>query len=156
MTNRRQVYMLLVGARLIAPLLVLASLGSGRGIAIGMALEASPAQRTNQPCLPAWRLVPGPEERESSVPLGIAAVGPNDIWAVGRSQYWNEGMLKPLILHWNGARWDEAGISKLGPGAALAGVAVIRQDDAWAVGYSGEPRVVQTRPFTAHWDGHTW
>ena len=49
MTNRRQVYMLLVGARLIAPLLVLASLGSGRGIAIGMALEASPAPQLQRP-----------------------------------------------------------------------------------------------------------
>src|SRR5438477_11662286 len=102
MTNRRQVYMLLVGARLIAPLLVLASLGSGRGIAIGMALEASPAQRTNQPCLPAWRLVPGPEEREGSVPLGIAAVGPNDIWAIGYYGKYH----RPLAEHWDGTKWS--------------------------------------------------
>jgi hypothetical protein len=36
---------------------------------------------------------------------GIAAVGTDDVWAVGTRVTPNEGILKPLVQHWDGQRW---------------------------------------------------
>lgn len=84
-----------------------------------------------------WRVVPSPTPPDSNYDLlAVAAVAPNDVWAVG------EG---PIIEHWNGLRWRMVP----SPGAAgnLMGVAAISPHDVWAVGDS---------PSIVHWDGVRW
>src|SRR5262249_23038221 len=94
-----------------------------------------------------WRIVPnaGPEGQFSAV----AAVGANDIWAVGEAE---QG--RPFIEHWDGRHWSvvqNPGPTKDDPNGlalslALSGIAAVSAHDVWAVGSSG----------IEHWDGKRW
>jgi hypothetical protein len=80
--------------------------------------------------------------------MGIAALGPRNVWAVG-SHTINPS--RSLIEHWNGARWrfvpsplDDVHDQQ------LQGVYAVSQTDIWAVGYRGR------HPLIEHWDGSMW
>ncbi|WP_055588277.1 hypothetical protein [Peterkaempfera griseoplana] len=81
----------------------------------------------------------------------VAVLGPEDAWAVGRS----EGQdTQALIEHWNGTAWSLADTSALPAGTGLTGVTADRPDDVWAVGYTVLSDGVT--PLVAHWDGTSW
>ncbi len=93
--------------------------------------------------------------------LSVEAVSSNDVWAVG---YNDDGV---LIFHWNGTGWSRGGFSRavqeqlkggsLAPAYSLTrltDLAVISQNDVWAVGtirVSGSNRTL-----TMHYDGTSW
>jgi hypothetical protein len=68
--------------------------------------------------------------------LGVAAVAPDDVWAVG---------VGPMIEHWDGVRWRLVP-NPPGP-SVLTGVDAVAPNDVWAVGDS---------PSIEHWDGMRW
>jgi hypothetical protein len=87
--------------------------------------------------------------RTGGVLLGMAAISPSDIWAVG-SERDAGGANQPLALHWTGSAWHETSMS---PGAAdggLTAVAGIGADDVWAVGSAREGSLAM------HWNGSGW
>jgi hypothetical protein len=87
-----------------------------------------------------WSIVPSVNIKPGVVDnglLGVSAVAPNDVWAVG--SYGDEPAQAPQTLteHWNGATWDLVpSPNRHGTTASnvLAGVAAISTNDVWAVG----------------------
>lgn len=112
-----------------------------------------------------WTDVPTPELGEgASILSGIAALAPDDIWAVGtngRTPYAvsPKGIFDlgttTLTLHWNGKEWTHVpSLNVPDTGNTLADVAALAPNDVWAVGstYSGEGG----EHITLHWDGKQW
>jgi len=95
----------------------------------------------------AWHLVNGAAIRGKNVQTefgGVAAVSAKSVWAVG-SVYTSRG-LRPLIEHWNGAKWRVVASPDPGGLAAsdyLRAVAASRAG-VWAVGTSAPGNIYQT------------
>ena len=104
-----------------------------------------------------WRVVPTPS------PLGaeqfgnsIAAIAPNDVWAVGTN-----ALQATLAAHWDGTRWKivqtpflQDGVNPLN---SLTGVTAIATDNIWASGYEGNVNNQNfMKPYVLHWDGTKW
>ncbi|HMA36439.1 MAG TPA: hypothetical protein VKY74_18425, partial [Chloroflexia bacterium] len=74
--------------------------------------------------------------------LGLAATGPDDVWAVGTIHPANYSGRESLILHWDGRQWRRVASP---PAGALQAVAAAGPQSAWAAGES-----------LLHWDGTRW
>jgi hypothetical protein len=99
---------------------------------------------------------PNPPDGRDNRLYSIAAVSPDDVWAVGFSGTGTFGTLRTLILHWNGAKWSIMPSPNAGSNTpnALYGVAAVSPNDVWAVGWTGNNASSQT--LVIHWDGITW
>jgi hypothetical protein len=67
-------------------------------------------------------------------------------------------VVKALIAHWNGRRWDRVPTPAV-PGygqVSLFGIAAAATDDIWAVGYAEKASALVTRTVTEHWNGRRW
>ena len=89
---------LLTGAVLIVLILVLAGTTFAEDGA--KAAPASPADESGQ----YLAVVSGPEGPEVTQLSGVAAIAPDDVWAVGSSPY--HGIVDATFVHWNGTKWD--------------------------------------------------
>jgi hypothetical protein len=85
--------------------------------------------------------------------FGVAAVGANDVWAVGQSR--TASTTQPLIEHWDGQRWTQIASPMIGREAWLASVAATSSGDVWAVGATWTPQE-ESQPLIEHWDGRSW
>ena len=86
----------------------------------------------------------------------VAAVASNNVWAVGFS-FTCTALLKPMVLHWNGASWSVVATPKLNTNdnAALNGIVALTANNIYAVGYKPATNgAVQT--LIEHWDGVSW
>jgi hypothetical protein len=83
----------------------------------------------------------------------VAALGPADVWAVGRQD--NGQGPRTLIEHWDGGSWSVVP-SPNGSGveAELRGVSFTGPSDVWAVGDTADD--TSTRSLIEHWDGNSW
>ena len=110
-----------------------------------------------------WRAVsvPEPPGAARSELAAVAAIAPDDVWAVGD---WDTGTLSAehraivhvLIEHWDGSTWSVVPAPDLSPDGEnrLLGVAAGSPDDVWAVGFG--TRANLGIPLIEHWDGSTW
>jgi hypothetical protein len=92
-----------------------------------------------------WTIAESATQDGDAVLRGLAAVAPNDVWAVGSAQG------APFAVHWDGASWQTATLptpSVVGGLNAISGSAT----DLWAVGAAADG----ARVLTAHWDGTRW
>jgi hypothetical protein len=101
-----------------------------------------------------WSIVPGPKVGATSKLHGVAAVGANDVWAVGSysdpaTNWWDQ----TLVLHWDGTSWRRVSSPSLGTTSELHGVAAVSRDNIWVVGFDLESN---WRTVILHWDGTTW
>ena len=83
-----------------------------------------------------WSIVPSPSPGagQKARLRGVAAQGPNDVWAVG--DYYNDFFYPAesvLILHWDGASWSTVPGDNSGDLNQLNGIDVLA-DYRWAVG----------------------
>jgi hypothetical protein len=97
---------------------------------------------------------PNPPDTTVSAVRGIAAIGPDDIWATGYSTQ-DRATWNTLIEHWDGAAWTIVpGAVTPAPKNWLLGAGGLTTDDVWAVGqfaydtYRGS--------LIEHWDGQVW
>ena len=86
---------------------------------------------------------------------GVAALSPNDAWAVGQYTDSIGDPLRILVEHWDGKTWSI--VPAPNPSQTengLEDVVASGPNDVWAVGYS----VVGTHATTLveHWDGQQW
>lgn len=115
-----------------------------------------------------WQHVPPPFGRSDPL-AGFSATGWRDAWAVGSYGQGGNAVTKyshPLAAHWNGHSWrlTHLPIRSGDNVAALEDVAVVRPDDAWALGESqhlqldGNNGLSATRPAALfeHWNGRSW
>ncbi len=99
-----------------------------------------------------WRVVAGaPLDPEYGALYGIAAVAPDDVWAVG---FQGSPFFTTLTEHWDGSTWTKVPAPSPGVYAALYAVSANGPDDVWSVGYqrTGDRYVT----VTLHWDGSSW
>jgi len=100
-----------------------------------------------------WTIVPGPTLDVVAPTLrGVAAVAPDDAWAVGSSGG-ELGPTRALAEHWDGSAWHEVDLPLPGP-AELTGVSATSANDAWAVGTRFDSSPIGT--LAMHWDGSAW
>ncbi|MGR6999143.1 hypothetical protein ACU686_14985 [Yinghuangia aomiensis] len=98
--------------------------------------------------------------------LGITALAPNDVWAVGWTQVLDESIPDPdggpttivdhhegLVQHWDGRAWNRVTVPQPFASWALSGVSASGPDDIWAVGngYGDDDT-----PVVMHYDGRSW
>jgi hypothetical protein len=110
----------------------------------------------------AWSIVATPATTGSakSILSGVAALGPADAWAVGRSR-----ASTALIEHWNGSQWAIVPSPNPAPpagqtfaGSALTAVSARSASDIWAVGSYTTAKGTTANSFTLteHWNGSAW
>ena len=96
-----------------------------------------------------WRHSPTPSPNDLfSHFFGVAAVAPNDVWAVGEYDSL-AGTYTPAIraitAHWNGSDWTMIPTPSVGvTGTTLTDVAAAGANDVWAIGYSNTYGTPQT------------
>src|SRR5436309_3023426 len=89
--------------RFIAALVLLLS----TGLAAGAAFAGSAGTNRSTECPGEWNVVPSPNISRQNYLTGVAAVAPNDIWAVGYSSLSPYGGTeRTLIEHWDGTSWS--------------------------------------------------
>jgi hypothetical protein len=112
-------------------------------------------------CGPSWSTVPSPSQVQS--PHAIAAIAPDDIWAVGYN--FNKAAERPpnvatVSEHWDGNSWTE--FPTPDPSAnenALLGADALSRTDVWAVGYTGTGETEGANAFKTlveRWNGTRW
>ncbi|HKP51654.1 MAG TPA: hypothetical protein VJ183_03280 [Chloroflexia bacterium] len=90
-----------------------------------------------------WKVIPSPNVGAGESELtGVAALGSNDVWAVGSA---SKG---PLVIHWDGEQWEVVPVPE--SRGKLNKIVAITARDMWAVGSSGGDTL------TMHWDGAVW
>lgn len=101
-----------------------------------------------------WTRTPGPQVpgRESLYLNGVAAVGPDDAWAVGDLLDDSAS----LIAHWDGRSWLTVASPQPGSLSALNAIVAISSTDVWAAGAYWLPGRGVQRPLLLHWDGVSW
>ncbi len=86
---------------------------------------------------------------------GVAAVVPNDVWAVGSHSVGSEGT-QPLILHYDGVTWSVHALPIFPDGPAeLRALAAHGPDNVWAAGTHATAEGVP-RPLIMHYNGSQW
>jgi hypothetical protein len=101
----------------------------------------------------AWTVTDVPDSQGgNNIFYDVDAVATDDVWAVG-IQGAGPFKFQPLIDHGDGATWSIVPLTPPpGDNNQLKGVSATSTDDAWAVGFYGDP----VRPLIEHWDGITW
>lgn len=100
-----------------------------------------------------WKTLPAPSAtNEVDLIYDLAALAPDDAWAVGLKSIRGVGDEGAFTWHWDGVRWTSVPPP---PGfASLAGLAAVATDDIWGVASSQENE--GGRVLLAHWDGTSW
>ncbi|HEV3309274.1 MAG TPA: hypothetical protein VG815_01960 [Chloroflexota bacterium] len=81
------------------------------------------------------------------------AVSANDVWAVGQQAPYATNNWEPLILHWNGSRWNSFTAENLeSEYSALTAISGSGPNNLWAVG----KRTGGAGTFAEHYNGSTW
>ena len=90
----------------------------------------------------------------------LAAVNPNDGWAVGDAGTGTDGAPEPTIIHWNGFMWTR-GVA-IGTSNDLNSVYMVNSGDVWAVGGGGfntascSSAPASPCPVILHFTGGSW
>jgi hypothetical protein len=93
---------------------------------------------------------------------GIAALGRNNVWAVGGN--YKDALMAPLVEHWNGHSWRTVPTPSGFPQCSwqpLAALAPLTRNDIWAAGAGigcgcSSEGCSSEQAFAEHWDGKVW
>ncbi len=96
-----------------------------------------------------WSVVTPPSTPDAADPYitGLAALGPNDVWAVGTTS--SQAPRHTLVEHWNGTGWSVVPSANTNDSGHLYQVRALSATNVWAVGSDGSPLV-------EHWNGTVW
>jgi hypothetical protein len=103
-----------------------------------------------------WTMVPSPNvgKADDNFLQAVAATSHQDVWAAGYHYPPAEGLMGPVIQHWEGSHWNLLPTPTYPSDHGLNGMAAVGPQDVWAVG-SGL-RNEGFRPLVLHWDGKGW
>jgi hypothetical protein len=132
-----------------------ASVNSADAWAVGYQQDAGGPRRTliERWTGTRWKVVPSPSVgTDDNLLYGVAAVAPDDVWAVGVSSVpW----FQTLTLHWNGSKWKVVKSPNVGDGNNfLYSVASAGDGTLMAVGSSLTD--TGTATLAMRWDGSKW
>ena len=89
-----------------------------------------------------WTSAESAAQNGGAVLRGLAALAPDDVWAVGNCQG------APFATHWNGATWQTSVLPAAPGGGSLNSISGTAAD-LWAVGAAADATHVLTRTRTA-------
>jgi hypothetical protein len=119
--------------------------------------EAKEGAQSLAGCQPGWHAARYEEIGIWSGFADVAALSPDDVWAVGsyRSDpaQWD---FKALLEHWNGEAWSLVAAPPLPNPHILQAVEPISPDDVWAGGATLRPDAEPFQTLIEHWDGEAW
>lgn len=100
-----------------------------------------------------WKVVPSPSVgTDDNLLYGVAAVAPDDVWAVG---VYSVPWFQTLVLHWNGSKWKVVASPNVGDGNNfLYSVTPAGDGDLIAVGSSLTG--TGTATLAMRWGGSKW
>ncbi len=106
-----------------------------------------------------WTVVPSPSPGSAYNRLySVAAISPNDIWAVGNSAAGFGLGYDTLTMHWDGSSWSL--VPSPNPGqphdTSLYDLTPVSSNDIWAVGSYRVTELGRYDPLILHWDGSSW
>lgn len=97
---------------------------------------------------------------------GVAALGRNNVWAVGAYSAYRYGPRLPLVEHWNGHSWRTVPAPSSCPHSSkqpLTDLAALAPNDIWAAGAGTGPYPCDSgrdptsrQALAEHWDGSAW
>jgi DNA-binding beta-propeller fold protein YncE len=97
-----------------------------------------------------WRVVAAPGV--SGALMAVSAVAANNVWAVGSV---TGQSARPVVVHWNGRRWQTATLPALGQAGTLVAVAARTANDVWAGG-GFDDATGAGWALALHYNGHVW
>jgi hypothetical protein len=105
-----------------------------------------------------WSVVASPSPGAASNALfGVSTLTPTDAWAVGESLATSPGVLRTVVLRWNGKAWTQ--VASPDPGSSfsvLDGVSAVSASDAWAVGNYSSTAGDTSSTLILRWNGTDW
>jgi hypothetical protein len=105
-----------------------------------------------------WSKVPSPSPAAVTNALfGVSTLTPTDAWAVGESLATRPGVVRTLVLRWNGKAWTQ--VASPDPGSSfsvLDGVSAVSACDAWAVGNYSSNKGDTASTLILRWNGKDW
>jgi len=107
----------------------------------------------------AWHSVPSPTVGAADQLNAVAALAPNDVWAVGSSIAVEHDPTLTLIEHYDGNKWSAVPSPNVGPNSAnqsnrLFGITAVSPTDIWAFGsYFAANGSGHQMTLLLHWDG---
>jgi hypothetical protein len=102
-----------------------------------------------------WAVIATPSPGVNTYLLGVAAISPDDVWAVGVSQQTATSTVLPLIEHWDGLTWSVVPAPSVTRGI-LTAVTAVSSRDVWAVGAWRDDLTSPSLPLAIHWNGAAW
>jgi hypothetical protein len=99
----------------------------------------------------AWTPVVSPAIGATSALDGVAALAPDDAWAVGDYDDSSGGGI--FIEHWNGSTWNIVGGPSF-PNSELRDIVAVAPNDVWAAGIAAPNG--QPHNLIMHWNGIGW
>ncbi|HET9494318.1 MAG TPA: S-layer homology domain-containing protein [Chloroflexia bacterium] len=105
-----------------------------------------------------WITVPSPNPSNyGNQLLGVTAVEPDELWAVGFYYFGGCCAGRTLTMRWDGTQWETISSPNTGGYSnQLNAVAAVGPNNVWAVGEADAPTGGQRRTLIEHWDGNTW
>jgi hypothetical protein len=84
----------------------------------------------------------------------VSAFAGDDVWAVGWQNSESPVEHNPLVMHWDGNKWDTVNLPEPKAKATLYDVLPLAAGNVWAVG--GYDDRLSPEPLILHWDGRNW
>lgn len=109
----------------------------------------------------AWTAVPTVSRKGSENELnGVAAIAPNDVWAVGDTNSTTRSVRITLAEHWDGTSWRIVPSPNVqttfGSSQELTAVTAIASNDVWATGWAIDDARGGIDMLVEHFDGTRW
>lgn len=101
-----------------------------------------------------WSLSPSPPVLGAL--YEVRALASDDVWAVGWQNLVQPMQMDPLVMHWDGAKWEAVSLPAAYARATLYDVLPIAKDNVWAVGGGPGDDRTTLDPLILHWDGRNW
>jgi hypothetical protein len=108
-----------------------------------------------------WEVVHTPNRGDfENELLGVAAIAPDDVWAVGETTDPDRGVTGTLAMHFDGSSWQivrTPNVSiEFGHSNTLTSITAIASDDIWAAGWAITRGGNGIKMIFEHWDGTAW
>lgn len=138
---------------LVAAVLIVVLIGAGMGVRAATNAHAAGAKSQ----CGGWSIVHSPNPTGILHVLnGVAAVTPNNVWAVGDYYSTSQSAYLSLIEHWNGTNWQVVPSPSENYITNLNAITAISANDIWAVGTTEPANSATGFTLIEHWDGTSW
>ncbi len=107
-----------------------------------------------------WSIVASPDPGAvGDILQGVAAISPDDAWAVGARQDTATFYQHPMALHWDGAAWTAVTVPNPAGCTGHSYLTAVSAADAthvWATGWCGSGGSTPDQGYVERWTGSRW